>query len=65
MAKDASEALKNAQALVSKAIIELAEVGPDAPNTVRESLSLLGSAFNALGWADPSVPYQVKREGEG
>lgn len=65
MATDAAQALKNAQTLVSKAIIELAEVGPAAPNTVREAMPGLGSAFNSLGWADPSVKYSLPRDGDG
>jgi hypothetical protein len=64
MATRAEEALQEAQRLVSQAIVALASVGPEAPSTVRESLSQLGSAFSALGWADPAVPYSLPREGE-
>lgn len=62
MAIDARDALQQAQALVSQAIVVLASVGPEAPSTVREAMSSLGSAFSAMGWADPQVPYGVERQ---
>lgn len=62
MARDPQTAVREASGFVAQAITALTEVGPEAPMSVREALSSLGSAFMILGYADPKVEYGIPRE---
>lgn len=62
MASDAQAAVREAAGLVAKAITTLANLGSDAPSSVREAMTSLGSSYISLGYADPKVPYSIPRE---
>lgn len=62
MAVDAQAAVREAAGLVAQAITTLAALGPDAPSSVREALTSLGSSYAVLGWSDPQVPYSIPRD---
>lgn len=59
-----AEAVKEASRLTSQAIGVLAALGPEAPSSVREALSSLGTAFSVLGYVDPNLPFSIPREGD-
>lgn len=63
MAANAAEAVRRASSLVAEAISELTALGADAPVSVREALTSLGSTFSTLGYVDPATPYSIPREG--
>lgn len=62
MASDAQAAVRTAAGLVAQAITTLANLGPDAPSSVREALNSLGWSYASLGYADPKVPYSIPRD---
>lgn len=59
---ESNDRIKRAANLVAQAITELAAMGADTPSSAREALSILGTAYSTLGWADPDTPYSAARE---